>query len=272
MSNNDTARRTLIVAFLLCLVCSIIVSTASVWLKPLQVANKSIDFKRNILAAAGLLTKGIPIDEQFKQITVKLVDLETGKYTDAVDSEKYDQRKAAKNPDQSDALSNDEDLAKISRREKYAKVYLVENQNTPEGGQGYSDQKSDQRIIDKVILPIRGYGLWSTLYGFIALEADLNTVAGLGFYEHAETPGLGGEVDNPSWKELWQGKKVYKEGNVALTVIKGKVNENTKDKAYKVDGLSGATLTTRGVDKLIKFWMGDMGYGKFLSNLKNGEA
>jgi Na+-transporting NADH:ubiquinone oxidoreductase subunit C len=268
VSNKDSVQRTLIVAFLLCLVCSVIVSVASVWLKPLQVANKSLDFKRNILAVAGLLKEGIPIDEQFKQITVKLVDLETGKYTGAVNPEKYDQRKAGKNPEQSDALSSSEDIAKILRREKYAKVYLVESQNTSEKKQGYSDQKT----IDKIILPIRGYGLWSTLYGFIALEKDFNTVAGLGFYEHAETPGLGGEVDNPGWKALWQGKKIYEGGNVALEVIKGKVTENTKDKVHKIDGLSGATLTTSGVNNLIKFWMGDMGYAKFLSNLKGGEA
>ena len=103
MSNNDTVRKTLIVAFLLCLVCSVIVSVASVWLKPLQIANKSLDFKRNILAAAGLLQEGMSVDEQFKQISIKLVDLDTGKYTDAIDPEKYDQRKAAKIPEQSDA-------------------------------------------------------------------------------------------------------------------------------------------------------------------------
>lgn len=264
MSNNDTVRKTLIVAFLLCLVCSVIVSVASVWLKPLQIANKSLDFKRNILAAAGLLQEGMSVDEQFKQISIKLVDLDTGKYTDAIDLEKYDQRKAAKIPEQSDALSNDDDIAKISRREKYAKVYLVEK--------NIEGNVAKNTAIDKVILPVKGYGLWSTLYGFIALEGDLNTVAGLGFYEHAETPGLGGEVDNPSWKQLWQGKKIYRGDEVALTVIKGKVTDNTKDKSYKIDGLSGATLTTRGVDNLIKFWMGDMGYGKFLSNLKGGET
>ena len=265
MSSNDTVRKTLTVAFLLCLVCSIVVSVASVWLKPLQVANKSLDFKRNILAAAGLLEKGVPLDKQFEQITVKLIDLETGKYTDAVDVEQYDQRKASKDPELSDVLSQDEDIAKISRREKYAKVYLVEKKGTV-------DRSSGSNSVEKVILPVKGYGLWSTLYGFIALEADLNTIVGLGFYEHAETPGLGGEVDNPLWKALWPGKRVYKNDEVALTVIKGKVTENTKGKAYKVDGLSGATLTTRGVDNLIKFWMGDMGYGKFLSNLKSGEA
>ncbi|MEO0443188.1 MAG: FMN-binding protein, partial [Pseudomonadota bacterium] len=61
-------------------------------------------------------------------------------------------------------------------------------------------------------------------------------------------------------------------GNVGLTVIKGKVDANTPDADYKVDGLSGATLTARGVDNLVKFWLGDMGYAKYLDKLKNGEV
>ncbi len=262
MSSNDSIQKTFTVAFLLCIVCSVIVSTAAVMLKPLQVANKQKDFKINILKAGGLYDKGLEagqsIDEMFGGVTTKLVDLDSGKYTDAVDVDSYDQRKAVKDASLSDSLSSAEDIAKISNREKYSKVYLVEN---------------DQGI-QKVILPIKGYGLWSTLYGFISLENDLNTVSGLAFYEHAETPGLGGEIDNPSWKALWSGKKVYGDNNqaVELTVIKGKVNSNTPKPEYKVDGLSGATLTSKGVDNLVKFWMGSMGYAKFLSNLKQGGA
>lgn len=260
MSNKDSIQKTFIVAFLLCLVCSVIVSTAAVLLKPAQIANKSKDFKINILKAGGLYEQGIAdgktINEMFESVTTKLVDLETGEYTDAVDIDKYDQRKAGKDASLSTDLSADEDIAKISRRVKYSKVYLV----------------SEGDEIKKVILPIKGYGLWSTLYGFISLESDLNTVSGLTFYEHAETPGLGGEIDNPNWKAQWQGKKVYDGENVSLTVIKGKVNSATPGREYKVDGLSGATLTTRGVDNLVKFWMGSMGYAKYLDNLKSGEA
>jgi Na+-transporting NADH:ubiquinone oxidoreductase subunit C len=259
--SKDSTQRTLIVAFLLCLVCSVIVSTAAVMLKPLQVANKQKDFKINILKAGGLYDQGIAdgksIGDMFENVTTKIVDLSTGKYTDAVDTESYDQRKAGKDSQLSDPLSAEDDLAKISNREKYSKVYLVQNDTG----------------IQKIILPIRGYGLWSTLYGFISLESDLNTVSALAFYEHAETPGLGGEVDNPKWKGLWQGKKVYgADNNVSLSVIKGNVTSDTPDSQYKVDGLSGATLTSKGVDNLVKFWMGSMGYSKFLSNLKQGEA
>ncbi len=261
MANNDSIQKTFIVAFLLCIVCSVVVSTAAVMLKPAQLANKEKDFKINILKAGGLyeagLAEGKTIAQMFEQVSTQLVDLDSGTYTDAVDISGYDQRKAGKDPQLSDSLSAADDIAKISSREKYSKIYLVK----------------DGDAIKKVILPIKGYGLWSTLYGFISLDADLNTVSGLAFYEHAETPGLGGEVDNPNWKALWSGKKVYADNNdVALTVIKGKVSASTPDPDYKVDGLSGATLTTRGIDNLVKFWMGTMGYAKFLNNLKNGEV
>ena len=129
-----------------------------------------------------------------------------------------------------------------------------------------------QGDIDKIILPIRGYGLWSTLYGFIALEADGNTVAGLGFYEHGETPGLGGEVDNPRWKAVWPGKQVYRDGEVAIALIKGAVDTSSANAPWQVDGLAGATLTARGVTNLVQFWLGENGFEPFLNNLKSGEA
>jgi Na+-transporting NADH:ubiquinone oxidoreductase subunit C len=257
VSSNDGTKKTLFVAFALCIVCSVIVSTAAVVLKPAQEANKTLDRKRNILAAAGMLDESLTVEEQFSKVSSKLVDLRTGKFSDAEDPEHYDQRKAAKDPSKSEELPSADDIANITRRENYAVVYLV---------------GSDGEQFDKVILPIHGAGLWSTLYGFIALESDANTVAGLGFYEHGETPGLGGEVDNPRWKALWPGKEVYKNGEAALGLIKGNVDRNSSDAAWQVDGLSGATLTSRGVSNLVQFWMGENGFSLFLSKLKSGEA
>lgn len=257
MSSNDKTSKILLVALSLCLVCSVIVSTAAVLLKPAQEANKSLDKKRNILQAAGMLDPDVSIDEQFASVSTRVVDLRTGKFTDDVDPERYDQRKAAKDPAQSLKLDSDQDMAKISRRENYAVIYLVEG----EGGE-----------LDKIILPVHGYGLWSTLYGFVALEADANTVAGLGFYEHAETPGLGGEVDNPRWKALWPGKQVYKDGTVKIGLVKGSVDPAGANADWEIDGLSGATLTARGVTNLVQFWLGEDGFEPFLENLRTGGA
>ncbi|MGK0440805.1 MAG: Na+-transporting NADH:ubiquinone oxidoreductase subunit C [Pseudohongiellaceae bacterium] len=254
--SKETTQKTITVALVLCLVCSLVVAGAAVLLKDKQQANKLVDKQSNILAAAGLLDPSQNIAEQFAQIKSRVVDLDKGVFADDIDAATFNQRAAAKDPSRSINLTGDQDQAKISRRENYALVYLVE--------------KDGQ--LDKVILPIRGYGLWSTLHGFLALENDVNTVVGLGFSEHGETPGLGGEVDNPKWKAIWPGKKVYAGDDVKIALIKGTVNPSSSNAAYEIDGLAGATLTSRGITNLVQFWLGDLGFQKFLTNLHAGEA
>lgn len=265
MSSKETMGKTFTVAFLLCLVCSIIVAGSVVMLKPTQQKNKALNLQANILAAAGLLPADADkaqIEELFKQIDARIVDLNTGEYVEPSVVGKqtalaYDQRKAQKDPKLSKAISGKEDIASIKRRVDYAKVYLV--------------REGDQ--IKTIILPVSGYGLWSTLHGFLALESDANTVVGFGFYEHAETPGLGGEVDNPSWKAQWPGKKVYDldaESAPRLGLVKGSVDRTKAGAEYQVDGLSGATLTSRGVTNLVQYWTGEHGFQKYLNKLRQG--
>jgi Na+-transporting NADH:ubiquinone oxidoreductase subunit C len=258
VSNQQTAKYTIVVTLIMCIVASVMVAGSVVLLRPYQVANKTLDFKRNVLSIAGILKEGESIEEQFKQIEIKIVDIENGRFTDKIEKpELFDQRASSKKPELSDKVSPDEDIAKIIRREKYAKVFLV----------------NDENGLAKVILPVRGYGLWSTMSGFVALDKDLNTVIGFGFFEQLETPGLGGEVDNPKWKQQWIGKKIYSEsGDVKFEVVKGHVSNDTPAAEYKVDGLSGATLTSKGVHNLIQYWLGDNGFKPFLTHLKNGEA
>jgi Na+-transporting NADH:ubiquinone oxidoreductase subunit C len=252
---NDSVGKTLTVALLLCVVCSVLVSLSAVGLKPLQEQNKELDRKKNILAAAGLLKPGISVIEAFKSIEAKVVDFESGEYVSDIDANGYDQRRAAGNPDMSTALTGKQDKAGIKRRADYGLVYLARD----ESGE-----------VSRIILPVKGYGLWSTLYGFLALEPDATTVAGLGFYEHAETPGLGGEVDNPAWKAQWSGKKVLDDsGQPAMQMYKGTVTDATPDGEHKFDALSGATLTSRGVENLMRFWVSDLGYGPYLKRLRN---
>ncbi|MCG8325860.1 MAG: Na(+)-translocating NADH-quinone reductase subunit C, partial [Thiotrichales bacterium] len=225
---NDSTGKTLAVAVLLCLVCSIIVSTAAVGLKPLQQKNKDTDIRRNILDVAGLLEAGTDVDVVFRNIEARVVDLETGEFTDVVDVSTYNQRKAARDVNMSQAVPAGDDIGRIKRRADYATVYFVKD-----GG--------STRLI---ILPVHGYGLWSTLYGFVALEPDANTVYSLKFYEHGETPGLGGEVDNPKWRNLWQGKKIHGEsGEVLIEVVRGQTDPASNRLQHQIDGLAGATLT-----------------------------
>ncbi len=251
---KETISRTFVVAFALCVVCSVLVSSAAVYLRPIQTVNKSLDKKRNILTAAGLEAGTKTIDELFEAIETKVVDLESGAYVKGIDPESYDQRRAAKDPSSSVLVPTDEDVGDIKRRAKHASVYLV--------------RKGDE--VRKIILPIHGLGLWSTLYGFVTLDArDLSTIRALVYYEHAETPGLGGEVDNPAWKALWNGKQAFDEsGNVRITVIKGKADPSRAESVYQVDGLSGATITARGVSNMLTYWLGDSGFGPYIQQLK----
>ncbi|MRI35209.1 Na(+)-translocating NADH-quinone reductase subunit C [Endozoicomonas sp. OPT23] len=260
-AGNDSIQKTLIITVVLSLVCSVLVSAAAVILKPKQDENIVLDVQRNILNISGLTKdakalSNAEVAEMYKQIQPRLVNVETGKFVkaSAEDVAAYDQRAASKLPKESKTLTGAEDIASIRRMANVAKVYVVEKNGK----------------LDTMILPVHGYGLWSTMYGFMALEADLNTIKGFGFYSQAETPGLGGEVDNPLWKAKWPGKKIYDtKGVVEAGLVKGGADPKSK---YKVDGLSGATLTSNGVTNLIKFWMGNNGFKPFLNNLKAGDA
>lgn len=247
----DSITKTVIVATTLCFVCSMVVSFAAVNLKSIQEVNKAIDKQKNILQVAGVYYEGIDVQKTFSSFQPAVVDLNTGKFTDKFDPLSFDDKKAAQDPLLSTPLKDDP--ASIGRRTNFATIYLLKNTDGS---------------LDKVILPIHGYGLWSTLYGFIALEKNCNDIFGLQFYQHAETPGLGAEVDNPKWKAQWNGKKLTDaNGDLMIQVAKTKKDEN-----HHIDALAGATLTSNGVDNLVKFWMGETGFKKFLNNLKNGAA
>ncbi len=253
---RNTIAVTVVVAAVLCVVCSFFVSLAAVSLKEQQELNKELDRKANILRAAGLLRDGKNVSKLFDAyIKTKYVDLDTGEYVTFAEGTEYDQRAAAVDPNQSVVVPANPDYPALQRREKVSAVYFV-----------YPDPDSDE--FEAVVLPVYTKGLWSTMYGFLALEKDLRTVRGLGFYEHGETPGLGGEVDNPKWKQQWSGKLAYdKDGEIALQVLKGSVNPDSPNAVYQVDGLSGATITSRGVTNLLNYWLSDDGFGKFLEHL-----
>ena len=247
----DGMTKTIVVAVSLCLVCSMVVSFAAVNLKNIQEINKAVDKQKNILQVAGVYYEGIDVKKTFLSFEPVVVDLNKGKFTNKFDPITFDDKAAAQDPELSISLKDDP--ASIGRRTNFATVYLL---------------KKEDGSLDKIILPIHGYGLWSTLYGFIALEKNGNDIFGLQFYQHAETPGLGAEVDNPKWKAQWKGKKLNNDnGELMITVAK-----TQKNKEHHIDALAGATLTSNGVDNLVKFWMGESGFKKFLKNLQNGAA
>ncbi|MGB2047415.1 MAG: Na(+)-translocating NADH-quinone reductase subunit C [Psychrobacter celer] len=256
-SNNA---KTISVALTLCLVCSVLVSAVAVGLKPAQIENARLDRNKNILVAAGMYNAesdtASDVAERFKDFDVEIIDLNTGDYLDddalkaagIPDRNAYDASQATKNQALSEDLG-DNDPAGIGRKPKYAKVYV---------------KSDDAGNPEMVVLPIQGYGLWGTIYGFLTLESDMNTIKGISFYEHKETPGLGARIEEPEWRAQWSGIQSYDEdGNVATGVTKaGTPKDNW------VDGISGATLTGRGVSNMIQFWLGEQGYKPYLDKLR----
>jgi len=250
-SNNDSISKTLAVVGGLCLVCSILVAGAAVGLRPWQDAAKARDRQANILRVAGLPLQNIAATYQ-QRIEARLLDLHSGEFV-AGDANRYDMKKAAKDPQQSVLIAAEQDAAGLKRRAKLMPVYLA---------------KDAQGQVESLILPIYGQGLWSTMYGFISLAPDGNTVKGITYYDHGETPGLGSEIENPRWQSLWVGKLLYDpQGEVALKIIKGHAPDGDP---HRIDALSGATLTSNGVQHTFDYWMGPDGYGPFLARLRNG--
>ncbi len=256
MAQKHSTTYIFIFAAAVCLVCSIFVSGAAVALKPLQETNKVLDRQAKVLSVAGLVRPGEEltpdqVHERYEaNIVTKVVDLETGEYVEDVDPATYDMRAAMADPNQSvEAPANQ---AKVMRLPKNALVYHVMKEGK----------------IDQLILPVQGKGLWSTLYGFLALEADGQTITGIVFYEHAETPGLGGEVENPKWRAGWKGRKAYgPDGEPKIEVIKGSAPPAAQD-PYAIDGLSGATITSRGVSHLVQFWLSDEAFKPYVQKFR----
>ncbi|MDQ4431002.1 Na(+)-translocating NADH-quinone reductase subunit C [Yokenella regensburgei] len=254
--SNDSIGKTLLVVLVLCLVCSIVVAGSAVGLKSRQQAQRALDKQRNILAVAGLMQPEMSADDVAQtfnsRITPRLLELKTGTLLDK-DPTKFNQAQALKDPERSIALEAGQDPAGIKRRSNIVEIYLV---------------KDAQQKVQEVVLPIYGNGLWSMMHAFVALETDGRTVKGITYYDQGETPGLGGEVENPNWRAQFVGKKILDDnGSPALKVMKGAARPGDE---YAVDGLSGATLTSNGVQHSFDFWMGELGFGPFLKQVREG--
>lgn len=249
----NSVQHTLKVAILLCLACSVLVSVFAVGLRGIQNRKKEEFRQQNILRAAGLWEDGANTQELFAQrVRQVALNLETGEASESEDVVAEVDVKAALN-DKEESSEVENDIANIKRREDMTVVYQI----------------AEDGKLKTLVLPIRGYGLWSTLWGFIALDVsdiesgpDAIQIKGLTYYDQKETPGLGGEVDNPLWKAKWVGKKAFDENwNVRISVEKGASG------LYEVDALSGATITSRGVNNMLAYWLGDEGFGPYLKQL-----
>ena len=252
----DTSKTGYTIAFAtgVCVVCAVFVASSAVGLAERQEQNATLDRQTKVLSVAGLL-EGTPSAAEIstlfsERIEAHVVNLEDGTIAEDVDPSTFDQRAATQDPSASEVAPDN--AAGLARLPHQALIYLVK----------------DGEETTRIILPVEGKGLWSTLYGYLALAADQETIEGLIFYQHGETPGLGGEVDNPRWRALWEGRRPFDaDWNPVIAVVKGQAG-SVEDDPTHVDGLSGATLTSRGVTHLIQFWLGEEGFGPTLAQLR----
>lgn len=213
----------------ICVTVSSALAVLATELRPTQLAAAEFDRQKNVMMAAGLIERGDPrtredleklYADRVKQVVVDTVD---GVVVDG-EAEALNAAAAEKDPKQSG---------------RYRSI----EQTMTEGGK-----------LDAIILPVSGKGLWSTCYGYLALAGDKNTVKGIQFYKHGETPGLGGEIENATWTGMWKGKKILNDKGelVSVTVKKGKIDQQKPvEKKHYVDGLAGATITSNGVSKFV---------------------
>lgn len=256
---NDSPLKTFLVVLLTAVVCSSFVSAAVVILRPIQMNNKMIEKSRNVVKLTGLVEEGLtPSEEEmlemYRGMDVRILDIDQAIYNEDLDPLTFDPRRAVNNPELGINIPLDQDRAKLGRRSRFAPIYIV------------VDEGDD---LQRLILPVHGTGMWSTIYGYIALESDLNTIAAVTFYEQNETPGLGDQILRPDWQAKWEGRRIYNEvGDLRFAVNHGKVEPGSSIWLYEVDALTGATVTADAVTGIIHYWFGPHGYRDFLDDLR----
>jgi Na+-transporting NADH:ubiquinone oxidoreductase subunit C len=261
--NNDSPVKAFLVILLTALLCSSLVSAAVVILRPIQLNNQMLERSRNIIKLTGLVEKGVvPGDEEmlemYRDMDVRIVDVSAAVFNRELDPLTFDPRRAVNDPELGIDIPVDQDLARLGRRSRYATVYMV---------------LGDDGQLNRVILPVHGTGMWSTMYGYVALESDLNTIAAATFYEQNETPGLGDQILRPEWQEQWTGRRIYDElGDPRFAVNHGKVEPGSSTWVYEVDALTGATVTADAVTAMMRYWFGPHGYRNFLDELREQGA
>jgi Na+-transporting NADH:ubiquinone oxidoreductase subunit C len=253
---RESATRTLVVTLAVCLVCSVFVSATAVLLRPYREAHlrreRDARIREILQRTPGIqdLLQG----EGASALEAHVYDLETGAVEPSLDVAAYDAVAAARDPARSVAIPPERDLARLERRERYAPLYVVRR-----GGR-----------LEVIVLPIRGRGYGSVIHGYLALAGDADRVLGITFTEHGETPGVGSEIETDDWRGLWVGKRVRDDaGEVRIRVVDPDAPPEG-DPRHRVDGIGGATRSSQGVGNMVRFWVGEDGFGPTLRRLREG--
>ncbi|NKX43758.1 Na+-translocating NADH-quinone reductase subunit C [Roseicyclus persicicus] len=247
---NESRGKTLAVAFAVSAVCAILVSGATVMLRPIQSANRAAEEQARIEA----LVAGIPgmadlLAQSGGTLGTVVIDLVRGRA--ASDVTPATLATALADPANWTALDAGQDLAGLGQRPDYAQIYLLR----------------DAGEVSVVLLPISGAGYNGRIDAVLALSGDMNTIAGLSVTRQSETPGLGARIEEAGWLADFPGTRTRDEdGTLRFAVARG-----TAASVYEVDGITGATRTSNAVTRMVRFWLGPDGYGPLLAAIRRGE-
>lgn len=246
--------RTIIVTLVITTFCAVLVVAASSLLKPRQLAWLAIEMNRSIVTAmepsliAGDVLTPTEVVERVSQLDILLIDLKTGARSSAADPLLYNFFSAGENPELQYKIPPSMDVAGLVHRPTLAPVY----------------RHYEGVTLQRVGLPIYGPGMWSRIAGYIVLESDCNTIANIYFYQHGETPGIGDQIESPEWRKQWVGKKIRNEkGDFKFQQRKSTQVKGTDE--YQIDAISGATVTSAAVILQAQYWLGDDGYGPYIT-------
>lgn len=233
-TERESVLRTMLVAVGVALVCSAMVTSAVHFLRPIQAAYGALERNRAIALAAGV----IDADAGDAEVVTAFLDLEAvvldttgGGIAADLDGHSYDHWAEAG-----------------EGGPRFVPVYLAGKQGAP----------------GLLVVPVDGKGMWSTLYGYLALEADLNTVHRLVIHGHGETPGIGDRIQSPEWLAQWAGKRLRDDaGRLRIQVSA----DATVADEHRVDVITGATITSQAVGRMVRQRLGPEGYQAALLEL-----
>lgn len=246
----ESRPKTVLSAFVISIVCAVLVSSATVVLRPIQAANRAAEEEARVDA----LVRGIPgmsdmLSESGGSLSTVVVDLERGRA--ASDVTPASLLSALAETSNWTSLEPERDLAGIGARPDYAQVFLL---------------RDDDRI-SLLLLPIAGQGYNGRIEAVLALRGDMNTIAGVTITRHSETPGLGARIEEGAWQASFPGRQIFDgEGAVRFSVARG-----TASSIHEVDGITGATRTSNAITQIVRFWLGPDGYGPLITAIKREE-
>lgn len=247
---NESRLKTVVMAFAVSAFCAVLVSGATVWLRPIQAANRAAEEQAQIAA----LVAAIPgmtelLAETGGTLATVVIDLEEGRAATDVTPATL----AATLADTGNwtALEPGEDIAGLGQRPDYAQIYLLRNGEE----------------VSLVLLPVAGAGYNGRIDAMLALSGDMSTIAGLSITRHSETPGLGARIDEAGWLAGFPGTQIRDaDGTIRFAVARGPAST-----VHEVDGITGATRTGTGVTGMVRFWLGPEGYGPLIAAIRRGE-